>query len=72
MLQALKIIPRRSEVLFPLVSDVAPNTNITWPTTESEIQLYNRLLESNAEQIQAVKKVTQLSPGNPPFIIFGP
>jgi helicase MOV-10 len=72
MLQALKVHPKRPDVLFPRPDDMRANHDTAQPSNDHEMELYNHLLNSNAEQLQAVKKVTELPPGSPPFIIFGP
>ncbi|CAE6460524.1 unnamed protein product [Rhizoctonia solani] len=72
MIQALSVIPKRPEILFPQVEHVTASSIATPNLEDTEIELYNQIIGSNEEQYSAVSKVVGLPPGSPPFIVFGP
>jgi helicase MOV-10 len=68
--QALGSAFTEDRILFPLATHLTPGA-VPTPRTAS-IRLYNKLISSNPPQLQAVTSICNLSPGSPPFVLFGP
>lgn len=68
--QALGSAFTEDRILFPLAMHLTPGA-VPTPRTVS-IKLYNKLISSNPPQLQAVTSICNLSPGSPPFVLFGP
>lgn len=65
--QAMNTEFGEARILFP-----APSHLLEFPRNTPRIKLYNRLIESNAQQLQAVTSICFSPAGSPPFIVFGP
>lgn len=72
MLHAIQTTPKRSNILFPTPEDIVATANPIQGDEEVELELCNKIIGSNVEQLQAVKRVLQLPRGSPPFVVFGP
>ncbi|QRV74351.1 RNA helicase [Ceratobasidium sp. AG-Ba] len=71
MLQAVKTPSPRIDIILP----AAENLNLgdaLGDEVDPIHNIYNHLVNTNEEQLQAVKRVTSLPSGSSPFIIFGP
>jgi helicase MOV-10 len=71
MIQAIEITPKRDNIVFPTPNSMPTNTNSA-AMLGIHASVYNHILDTNDEQLQAVRRVIDLPAGSPPFIIFGP
>ena len=68
--QGLDTAFSEDRILFPGVRNLS-----TLPAQrfiDMSMTLYNPLLASNSPQLQAIASIVSLSPGSPPFMVFGP
>ncbi|KAG8743479.1 hypothetical protein FRC10_011952 [Ceratobasidium sp. 414] len=72
MLQAVNTPDPRQDIIFPSLADLPADPNPQEAHEDQIINPYNHLLSTNNEQLQAVRRVTNLPAGSSPFIIFGP
>ncbi|KAG9079103.1 hypothetical protein FS749_008829 [Ceratobasidium sp. UAMH 11750] len=72
MIQAVNTSDPRTDILFPSLADLPADPELQEVHEGQAIRPYNHLLNTNEEQLQAVRRVTNLPAGGPPFIIFGP
>lgn len=63
-IQATRPVPR---LQFPLLSHMKPQTAL-----QGAIVTFNPDIETNPAQKRAVSSILGLSPGSPPFVVFGP
>ncbi|KAJ2936839.1 hypothetical protein H1R20_g242, partial [Candolleomyces eurysporus] len=60
-----------SRILFPSPRDVNGMQKVT-TQQKSEPHLYNRELQTDEEQVEAIAAILNLRPGSVPFVVFGP
>ncbi|KAF9057246.1 P-loop containing nucleoside triphosphate hydrolase protein [Panaeolus papilionaceus] len=68
--QAMDTVFTQSRVFFPSQADL--DYLVSRRPAEVPLRLFNRLIETNEPQLQAVAGVMAMQPGSLPFIIFGP
>lgn len=68
--QALDSAFAQSRVFFPSQADF--DYLVARRLAEVPLRLFNRLIETNEPQLQAVAGVLAMQPGSMPFIVFGP
>lgn len=67
--QALRTSHHAPHLLFPQ----ATHATVSAATLSTQsISLYDRKIENNPRQLQAIKHILALSPKSAPFIVFGP
>ncbi|KAG8756229.1 hypothetical protein FRC12_010636 [Ceratobasidium sp. 428] len=72
MVQAVSVPNPRTNIIFPSPEDLHSDVGVQSVQSNQPARVYNRLLNTNNEQLQAVRCVTELRSGSPPFVIFGP
>lgn len=65
--QGLDTVFTQERVLMP-----TPNHIQTPYQSDLRLRIFNKLIASNAPQLQAVNSIIQQKPGDVPFVVFGP
>ena len=68
--QALDTVFAPERLLFPAATHVLNGR--ARPRPGAGLVLYNKSIETNLPQLQAVTSIVNLPTGSPPFVVFGP
>ncbi|KAI0075956.1 P-loop containing nucleoside triphosphate hydrolase protein [Panus rudis PR-1116 ss-1] len=68
--EALRTAFAPERLLFPTAKHITQEKYQI--NSELEDWIYNKLVAANSQQLQAIASITQLPPGSPPFVVFGP
>lgn len=67
--QALDTAFVQDRLLLPRIAKISMPPK---PSADPRIRCFNKNIETNTAQLQAVRSIIQQPPGSLPFVVFGP